>query len=66
MAILRNLITAVEEVNDAQKLVIAQKIITRFGEDLTGFNFCLFGAWPLSQEPMICEKHPQYMSLKSW
>ena len=42
------LITAVEEVNDAQKLVIAQKIITRFGEDLTGFSF---GIWGLSFKP---------------
>jgi len=42
------LITAVEEVNDAQKLVIAQKIITRFGEDLTGFTF---GIWGLAFKP---------------
>ncbi len=37
------LIAAVEEVNDAQKLVIAQKIIKRFGEDLTGFTFAVWG-----------------------
>jgi UDPglucose 6-dehydrogenase len=42
------LITAVEEVNDAQKLVIVQKIITRFGEDLTGFAF---GIWGLAFKP---------------
>ena len=42
------LITAVEEVNDAQKLVIAQKIVTRFGEDLTGFTF---GIWGLAFKP---------------
>jgi len=42
------LITAVEEVNDAQKLVIAQKIITRFGEDLTGFTY---GIWGLAFKP---------------
>jgi UDPglucose 6-dehydrogenase len=42
------LITAVENVNDAQKLVIAQKIITRFGEDLTGFTF---GIWGLAFKP---------------
>jgi UDPglucose 6-dehydrogenase len=42
------LITAVEEVNDAQKLVIAQKITTRFGEDLTGF---IFGLWGLAFKP---------------
>ena len=42
------LITAVEKVNDAQKLVISQKIINRFGEDLTGFTF---GIWGLSFKP---------------
>jgi len=42
------LITAVEEVNDAQKLVIAHKIVTRFGEDLTGFTF---GIWGLAFKP---------------
>jgi len=42
------LITAVEEVNDVQKLVIAQKIVTRFGEDLRGFTF---GIWGLAFKP---------------
>jgi len=42
------LITAVEEVNDAQKLVISQKIVTRFGENLTG---CTFGIWGLAFKP---------------
>ncbi len=42
------LITAVEQVNDAQKLVIAQKIVTRFGEDLSRFTF---GIWGLSFKP---------------
>ena len=42
------MITAVEDVNDAQKLVIAQKIVTRFGEDLTGFTF---GIWGLAFKP---------------
>ena len=42
------LITAVEQVNDAQKLVIAQKIATRFGENLTGFTF---GIWGLAFKP---------------
>ena len=37
------LISSVEEVNDAQKLVIAQKIVKRFGEDLTGFTFAIWG-----------------------
>jgi len=38
-----NLITSVEDVNDAQKLVIANKIVKRFGEDLTGLTFALWG-----------------------
>ena len=42
------LITAVEEVNDAQKLLIAQKIVNRFGEDLSGFTF---GIWGLAFKP---------------
>tara|TARA_Y100000385_G_C13046046_1_gene617525 strand:- start:45 stop:1367 length:1323 start_codon:yes stop_codon:yes gene_type:complete len=42
------LITAVEEVNDAQKLVIAEKIVNRYGEDLTGFTF---GVWGLAFKP---------------
>jgi UDPglucose 6-dehydrogenase len=42
------LITAVEEVNDAQKLVIAQMIVKRFGEDLTGYTF---GVWGLAFKP---------------
>lgn len=42
------LITAVEKVNEAQKSVIAEKIITRFGEDLTGFTF---GIWGLAFKP---------------
>jgi UDPglucose 6-dehydrogenase len=42
------LITSVEKVNDAQKLVLAQKIVKRFGEDLTGFTF---GIWGLSFKP---------------
>jgi len=42
------LITAVQQVNDAQKLVIAKKIVNRFGEDLTGFTF---GIWGLAFKP---------------
>ncbi|MEP0133048.1 MAG: UDP-glucose/GDP-mannose dehydrogenase family protein [Eudoraea sp.] len=37
------LINAVETVNDRQKLVIAKKIISRFGEDLTGKTFAVWG-----------------------
>lgn len=42
------LISSVENVNDAQKLVIAQKIITKFGEDLSGKTF---GIWGLAFKP---------------
>ncbi|WP_299057958.1 UDP-glucose/GDP-mannose dehydrogenase family protein [uncultured Polaribacter sp.] len=42
------LINAVEKVNDAQKLVIVKKIVRRFGDDLTGF---CFGIWGLAFKP---------------
>ena len=42
------IIKAVEEVNNSQKLMIAQKIVKRFGEDLTGFTF---GLWGLAFKP---------------
>ena len=42
------LITAIEQVNDAQKLVLAQKIVKRFGENLTGLTF---GIWGLAFKP---------------
>ena len=42
------LIASVEKVNDAQKLVIAEKITKRFGEDLTGKTF---GLWGLAFKP---------------
>ena len=42
------LITAVEQVNDTQKLVIARKIVKRFGDDLSGFTF---GIWGLAFKP---------------
>lgn len=42
------LITSVEDVNDAQKHVIAKKVVNRFGEDLTGKTF---GVWGLSFKP---------------
>ena len=42
------LINAVEEVNNRQKFVIAQRIIERFGEDLTGM---VFGLWGLAFKP---------------
>ena len=42
------LITAVEEVNNKQKLVIAQKVIKRFGDNLKGLTF---GVWGLAFKP---------------
>tara|TARA_R110002167_G_scaffold129337_12_gene312222 strand:+ start:1951 stop:3288 length:1338 start_codon:yes stop_codon:yes gene_type:complete len=38
-----SLITSVEDVNDRQKLVIANKVIKRFGEDLKGKTFAVWG-----------------------
>ncbi len=37
------LITSVEEVNDAQKLIISEKIVEKYGEDLTGKVFAVWG-----------------------
>lgn len=37
------LITAVEDVNDRQKMVIAHKVVNRFGEDITGKTFAVWG-----------------------
>ncbi|MDE0536647.1 UDP-glucose dehydrogenase family protein [Tenacibaculum sp. L6] len=42
------LIRSVEEVNNRQKYVIAEKIIKKFGEDLTGKTF---GLWGLAFKP---------------
>lgn len=38
-----NLISSVEEVNNRQKMVIANKVVKRFGEDLTGKTFAIWG-----------------------
>lgn len=37
------LISSVEAVNDRQKFVIAEKVVSRFGEDLNGKTFALWG-----------------------
>ena len=37
------ILEAVEEVNDAQKRVLVDKILQHFGEDLTGLTFALWG-----------------------
>ena len=38
-----SLITSVEDVNDKQKLVIANKVVNKFGEDLEGKTFAVWG-----------------------
>ena len=38
-----HVLSAVEEANDAQKHVLVHKIIQRFGEDLTGRRFAMWG-----------------------
>ena len=42
------LLRAVEEVNKEQKMIVAQKIVARFGEDLSGK---LFAIWGLAFKP---------------
>lgn len=37
------ILTSVERVNDFQKTVIADKVIKRFGKDLNGYTFALWG-----------------------
>ena len=37
------MITSVEAVNDKQKLVIADKVVHRFGENLSGKTFAIWG-----------------------
>ena len=54
------LIAAVEEVNNSQKLVIAQKIVKRFGEDLTGLTFGIWD-WLSNQVLMTCVSHQLYI-----
>ncbi|MDQ7990405.1 MAG: UDP-glucose/GDP-mannose dehydrogenase family protein [Candidatus Dactylopiibacterium sp.] len=34
---------AVEDANDAQKMVLVEKVVARFGEDLTGRRFAMWG-----------------------
>jgi len=38
-----SLISSVEKVNDRQKMIIANKVIKRFGDDLNGRTFALWG-----------------------
>lgn len=49
------ILTAVEDVNADQKLVIPQKITARYGEDLTGFTFAVWGlAFKPDTDDMRC------------
>ena len=51
------LLAAVEAINEQQKLVLVQKIVHRFGEDLHGKTFALWG-WPTSPTPTTCVRRP--------
>lgn len=42
------MLRAVQEINESQKLVLVHKVIKRFGEDLNG---CVFAVWGLSFKP---------------
>ncbi len=42
------LIESVEEINDEQKMILVNKIVKRFGNDLTGLKF---GVWGLAFKP---------------
>lgn len=37
------ILRAIEEVNHAQKMILPQKVVRRFGEDLNGKNFAVWG-----------------------
>jgi UDPglucose 6-dehydrogenase len=39
----RNLLKSIEDVNDYQKTIISSKVVARFGADLTGQKFALWG-----------------------
>ena len=43
MGIPSKMLTAVEAVNDEQKLVLVNKVVARYGEDLTGKTFAMWG-----------------------
>ncbi|MFA4829667.1 MAG: UDP-glucose/GDP-mannose dehydrogenase family protein, partial [Thermodesulfovibrionales bacterium] len=42
------ILKAIQEVNDSQKLVLAEKVIKRFGQDLSNYTFAV---WGLSFKP---------------
>ena len=52
-----SLISSVEDVNDRQKLVIANKVVNRFGEDLKGKTFAI---WGLAFKPETDDKIQAY------
>jgi UDPglucose 6-dehydrogenase len=49
------MLQAVEDVNDAQKQVLVNKIVRRFGEDLSG-RTSPSGAWRSSPTPTTCAR----------
>jgi UDPglucose 6-dehydrogenase len=56
---------AVEAVNDAQKQVLGDKVIKRFGEDLSGKTFGS-GAWRSSRIPTTCARRRRACWRASW
>ena len=48
MIMIQELLKEIEAVNDHQKLVLVNKIINRFGSDLLGYTFAV---WGLSFKP---------------
>lgn len=58
------LIESVDNVNNRQKIVIAQKVVDKYGEDLSGRTFAVWGSRS-SPKPMICAKHLRFTSSRS-
>ena len=55
------LIQAVEDVNDDQKLTLVNKIVKKFGEDLKGMTFAIWGL-AFKRERMTCERPRPFIS----
>jgi UDPglucose 6-dehydrogenase len=50
-----HVLRAVEAANDAQKHVVAEKVVARFGEDLRGRRFALWGL-AFKRTPTTCAR----------
>ena len=59
------LIESVDKVNNRQKYVIAQKVVAKYGEDLSGKTFAVWDSRS-NPKPMICAKLLQFRSLRNW